>query len=218
MDILSLFACFETFGLTVQIRRLAIISRAILTMTGRITMLSISRWTSEGGSYRTIQRFFATRLPWAEMKVKFFKIHLFNSAHEYLVAGDETVIGKVGRETFGVDRFFSGLSGKVIRGLSFFVVSLVDTVERKAYPLCVEQRVKSEAERVAAKSRKKKLAKKVSGKKGRRKGSRNRNKKEFKPSAELLQINKMLSFLVKLARRFIKIRYLALDGHFGHQQ
>ena len=29
-------------------------------MSGRVTMLGISRWAGKGGSYRTIQRFFVT--------------------------------------------------------------------------------------------------------------------------------------------------------------
>ena len=35
-----------------------------LAMTGRVTMLNISRWTGQGGSYRTVQRFFNTVIPW----------------------------------------------------------------------------------------------------------------------------------------------------------
>ena len=88
MDILSLFAYFETSALTVQIRQLAIISQAILTMSGRVTILGISRWTSKGGRYRAIRRFFAANLPWSEMLVKFVQTHLFNSHHEHLLAGD----------------------------------------------------------------------------------------------------------------------------------
>jgi putative transposase len=38
---------------------------AMLAMTGRVTMLGISRWTGEGGSYRTIQRWYTTVIPWA---------------------------------------------------------------------------------------------------------------------------------------------------------
>ena len=34
------------------------ICSGLLCMTGRITMLGISRWTDKGGSYRTVQRFF----------------------------------------------------------------------------------------------------------------------------------------------------------------
>jgi len=34
-----------------------LIIEATLSMTGRVTMLGISRWTEKGGSYRTVQRF-----------------------------------------------------------------------------------------------------------------------------------------------------------------
>lgn len=39
-------------------------SRVTLAMTGRVTMLSISRWAGEGESYRTIQRFYTTDILW----------------------------------------------------------------------------------------------------------------------------------------------------------
>ena len=218
MDILPLFACFELLLPTVSVRRLAVVAQAVLTLTGRITMLSISRWTEKGGSYRTIQRFFATKLPWSGMFTKFFETHIFNAEHEYILAGDETVIGKSGAETFGIDRFFSGLKGKVIRGLSFFVVSLVDVTERKSYPVSVAQTVKSEAEKQASKSRKKRKPRLPKAGKGRCRGSLNRDKNEINLSPELLRINDMLFSLLKLIRRFIKVKYLAMDGHFGHHQ
>ena len=214
MNILPLFACFELLLPTVSVHRFAVVAQAILTMTGRITMLSISRWTEKGGSYRTIQRFFGSVLPWSEMFAKFFATHLFNSEHEYILAGDETVVSKSGKETFGVERFFSGLKGKVIRGLSFFVLSLVDTRERKSYPLMVKQTVKSESEKKPRKS----PPKKRKAGKGRGKGSRNRDKNELKLSSELLRINGMLVLFGQLMKRFMKVEYLAMDGHFGHHQ
>lgn len=218
MDILSLFGCFELLLPNVAVRQLALIAQAILTLTGRISMLGISRWTEKGGSYRTIQRFFSTLLPWKEMFAKFFETHLFNPDHEYILAGDETVVSKAGRQTFGIDRFFSGLKGKVIKGLSFFVLSLVDTVERKSYPLVVAQTVKSRAEKQALKSRKKRKTKPSKTTKGRSKGSLNRDKNEIRFSLELLRISEILSILLKLTRHFIKLKYLAMDGHFGHHQ
>ncbi len=214
MDILTLFAGCSTLTTSTALRQLAIIAHAIFSMSGRVTMLGISRWSEKGGSYRTIQRFFATNFLWQAIKVKFFETHLFNPDHEYILAGDETVIGKAGAETFGVSRFFSGLRGKVIRGLGFFVFSAVNTTERKAYPLMVEQRVKEQV----AESPKATKKKKRKGKRGRTAGSRNRDKKEFKPSSELRQINEMLQILLKSLRRFVKIKYLTLDGHFGHYQ
>jgi len=47
----------------------------------------------------------------------------------------------------------------VVSGLEFFVFSVVDVAERKAYPLSVKQTVRSEAEKEAIKQRQKKRAK-----------------------------------------------------------
>jgi len=40
---------------------------AVLTTTGRVAMLGISRWADEGGSDRTAKRWFNKVLPWAQM-------------------------------------------------------------------------------------------------------------------------------------------------------
>ena len=111
---------------------------------------------------------------------------------------------------------------QVVSGLEFFVFSLVDVAERKAYPLSVKQTVRSEAEKEAIKERKKKRAKKSkiakSQPKGRKKGSLNKDKNELNLSAELWRINELLSALVKLTRVFVRIKYVALDGHYAHRQ
>lgn len=74
------------------IRQFSCIALAMLTMTGRVTMLGISRWTAHGGSYRTVQRFFSTVLPWANLFWLFFRAQLFDRDDVYLLAGDETVV------------------------------------------------------------------------------------------------------------------------------
>ena len=108
MDILPLIDCFRPLVSSVSMRRFALIVPALLTMTGRLTMLGISRWTAKGGSYRTVQRFFATVLPWTELLVKFFRTHLFDPEHEFILAGDATTITKSGKSTHGIGRFFQG--------------------------------------------------------------------------------------------------------------
>ncbi len=202
MDILTLFTCFETLTTTTALRQLSIIAQAMLTMTGRITMLGISRWTEKGGSYRTVQRFFATKLEWEELLVKFFLTHLLDPAHEYLLAGDASTVTKDGFLTHGIGRFFSGILGQVVKGLEFFVLSLVDATRRKGYPLSVKQTVRSEAEKAAIKRRKKQRAKKPKNApkkpRGRHKGSLNRDKNELRLSPELLRINEMLSGLLRI--------------------
>jgi putative transposase len=222
MDILSLITCFQPLVTSTTMRHFSLILPAILSMTGRVTMRSIARWTEKGGSYRTIQRFFATDLPWNEMFAKFFETHLFNPFHEVILAGDATTITKSGSLTYGIGRFFSGILGHVVKGLEFFVFSLVDVTRRKAYPLAVKQTIRSEAEKEAIKERQKKRAKPTKKRKskarGRRKGSPNKDKNELNLSGELLRINELLAGLMKLLRVFVKVKYLAMDGHFGHNQ
>jgi len=106
MDIVALLACFQPLVAAVTLRHLAQIIPALLTMTGRVTMLGLSRWTEKGGSYRTIQRFFATALPWTELLVLFFRTHLYQAQHEFLLAGDATTVTKAGAQTHGIGHFF----------------------------------------------------------------------------------------------------------------
>jgi putative transposase len=112
--------------------------------------------------------------------------------------------------------------GQVVRGLEFFVFSLVDVTQRQAYPVAVQQTVRSAAEKAAIKARKKPRTKapkrKKSKPKGRPPGSRNKDKNEVHWSCELLRINALLGPLLKLLRVFVRVKYLALDGHFGHPQ
>ncbi len=107
MDILPLLACLvPTLSATTVCHR-GRIALALLAIPGRVTMLGLSRWTGPGGSYRTIQRFFATTIPWASVLWLFFRQHLCASAAVYLLVGDEVVVTKAGTHTYGLDRFFS---------------------------------------------------------------------------------------------------------------
>ena len=56
-------------------------------MTGRVTMLGISRWSDKGGSYRTVQRFFQTTIPWAQVLWSFFQTQLQEPDVVYVLAG-----------------------------------------------------------------------------------------------------------------------------------
>jgi putative transposase len=206
----------------VSSRRLAVVAQAMLTIPGRITMLSLSRWTEKGGSYRSIQRFFATKLPWAEMLPKFFEAHLFDPKDEYLLAGDATTVTKAGNRTHGIDRFFSGVLGQVVKGIEFFVFSLINVRTRKSFPLMVRQTVRSEAEKKELKKRKSKSANKPKKRKrklnGRPKGVKNKDRTKLDLSPELLRINELMKLTLKLVRVFVAVKHLALDGHFGHNQ
>ena len=188
----------------------------MLVASGRITMLGLSRWTEKGGSYRTIQRFYHSVLPWKLIQWKLFREHFLKAEDEYIIAGDEVVVSKAGKETHGLDRFFSGLQQRAIPSLSFFGLSLVNIGEERSYPMQATQTVKSAEEKAASKS--KAEAKKTADKKkrGRPKGSQNKAKQEVVLNAELLRIQKALESLLETVGNSIKLSYVVLDGHFGN--
>ena len=114
MNILALLQTLSPVLSKTDIRRMRWVAQAMLSMTGRVTMLGISRWAGKGGSYRTIQRFFKTSIAWLELFFLFFKKHLFTIKFEYFLVGDESVITKSGKLTFGLDRFYAGLLKNIL--------------------------------------------------------------------------------------------------------
>jgi putative transposase len=219
MDILALLQPLEDKLSKVTLRQMSRVMLAMLAIPGRVTMLGLSRWAEQGGSYRSIQRFYHTAIPWAQVFWQFFSQHLFQKGSVYILAGDESVVSKAGKKTHGLDHFFSGLQQKVIPSLSFFVVSLVSVSERRSYPVCVEQTVRSQEEKSACKA--KKAAKKVKSaepkrKRGRPKGSKNKDKAAVVLNPELLRIQEMLKALLLRIGTSLHPIYLAMDGHFGN--
>jgi len=192
---------------------------AMIGMTGRVTMLGLSRWAGTGGSYRSIQRFFYSAIPWAQVYWVFFQRHLLDKEDTYLLAGDECVVTKSGKKTYGMDYFFSNLLKRAVPSLSIFTLALVSVNRRQSYPLRVEQTVRSAEEKTH--SQKKKQARKAKSeapkrKRGRPKGSRNQKKAEKMPNPELERIKKMILGLMETITSQIQLTYLVLDGHFGN--
>lgn len=187
----------------------------MLISNGRITMLEISRWTESGGSYRTVQRLYHKPLLWLQIQWIFFTSQLQKSGHEYILAGDEVVFGKAGSETYGIGRFFSSLQNRVIRALSFFVFSVIDVKERRAYPIQAVQMVKEKE----AQKKKETVKKSVKEKKrpvGRPKGSKNKKNEKPTLNPELLRIQPVLQAFLVILKGVLAVRYLVMDGHFGN--
>jgi putative transposase len=219
MDILALLQQLNPILSKTTIRQMNQIITAMLAMTGRVTMLGISRWTDKGGSYRTVQRYFQTTICWGQVMWHFFNTHLKQEKDEYVLAGDECVVTKSGKLTYGLDRFFSSLFGKPVPSVALFALSLVNCRERRAYPVLVEQVIRTEAEKAAARQKAdKKKAKKQSrhGKPGRPKGSKNRNKSQVTLTPELTRIQEMIRQFLALNGNLILLSHLVLDGHFGN--
>ena len=219
MDIVALFQCLRPHVTTTTQRQLSRITLALLVMTGRITMLGLSRWAGKGGSYRTVQRLFSTVLPWATLFWVFFRQHVHCPSDVYFVAGDEVVATKAGKHTYGLDRFFSSLYGKPVPGLAFFTLSLVSVQKRRSFPMRVEQVVRSDADKAASKAKAALKPPKAAGatrRPGRPKGSKNSPKATASLTPELVRITAMLTALLQLIATVLSVTYLVLDGHFGN--
>jgi putative transposase len=214
-DIIIVLQCLSQCLDKTTLGQLSCIVPAMLAMTGRVTMLGISRWTEKGGSYRTIQRFFNSPIMWAKVNWFFIRHHLLDRQDTILIGGDESVVTKSGQKTYGLDRFFSSLYGKPVPGLSFFSLSLISVKERTSYPVMMEQVVKEEEEKPDKKKSGKKV-KKQAKKRGRPKGSKNKNRRDVELKPYLVHIQTMLKKLLTLIGRDLKVIYCVMDGAFGH--
>jgi len=189
----------------------------MLVASGRITMLGLSRWTEKGDSYRTIQRFYHSVIPWNAIQWLFFRKRFLHLEDEYIIVGDEVVVSKAGKKTYGLDHFFSDIQQRVIASLSFFTFSLVNVREERSYPMQAFQVVKSPEEKAASKAKAEARKAAEKKKRGRPKGSKNKIKKEeVVLNAELLRIQKALKSLLETIGTSINLKYVVLDGHFGN--
>ena len=218
-DILSVFSVLHPHLSTTPVRQFSRVVLGLLAMPGQVTMLNISRWTSEGGSYRTVQRFFNTVIPWGPVYWVFFRKYLLDRESAYILAGDETIVSKSGESTYGLSRFFSSGHGKTIPSLAFFGLSLVSVKERRSYPMLMEQIVRGDTHSrssPASDARDETQPPAPQRTRGRPKGSRNRNKTQVELSDTLKHLQTMVKALLARVDDLIPLRYLVLDGYFGH--
>ena len=171
-------------------------------------MLSLSRWSEKGGSYRTIQRLYRTPIDWLQVHWLLVKTHLLRSNGVYLLAGDEVVVSKAGKKTHGVGRFYSGLAQRVIPSVSFMAWSLIDVERRQSYPLCVEQILPVEKASEPDSPRPKRQ-------RGRPKGRKNYEKPDPELSPLLTLVQGMLDTIRALLGS-IDVKHVVLDGKFGN--
>jgi len=194
-------------------RQFQLIIQTLLAMTGRITMLSISRWAEKGGSYRTVQRFFTKDIPWSSLNWAIAKEFSLQDDAPILIAGDATTITKSGKKTFGLGKFFSSIYSRAVPGISFQVLSLLNVEKRTSWPILIEQilpKPKPEKPATTTKVKKQKRGK------GRPKGSTNKNHRDVELNAEMTQVQSMLRKLLKLIRDTHKAIYFVYDGAFGN--
>jgi hypothetical protein len=215
VEIITLLTCLSPVVGHTTIRQLASIADAVLAMTGRISMLGISRWTENGGSYRTIQRFFYTKLNWGQIKWLFIRRHLIVPEEVILIAGDEVVVTKSGKKTYGLGRFFSSLYGKTVQSICFFSMSLISVKNNCSYQLMMEQvTIKKQPNEAKENGSHKSTSQK--SKRGRPKGSRNKNRKKVELSPYLQFVPATLKSLLSIVGTELSLVYFVFDGAFGN--
>ena len=191
------------------------IIKAMLIMNGSKTMLNISRWTDESICYKTIERFYDRKIPWLLMNL-FLLVNFLKLDGDLLIVSDETVEGKAGKKTTGLDNFFSSILQKPIKGLCFSGLSLILSDKRKSYPLLINQLIYTESEKENLKKAKEKRKNKIKikNKVGRPKGSKNKIKenKTLVPTFRLLE--EQLESLMNVLK--IRVKYFLGDGKYAN--
>jgi putative transposase len=191
------------------LRQLHHVVFALLCIPNRATMRGLSRWSERGGSYRTLQRFYQTSLAWAKLHWLLVTTHLLGSSGPYLLAGDEVVVSKSGKQTHGVGRFYSSLDKRPIPSVSFLTLSLIDVEQRQSYPLQIEQLLPKTTEAAPADPPPKRGP-------GRPKGRKNYEKPAPTLSPLMQTLQTMLKATTQRIGDRLEIKHVVLDGKYGN--
>jgi putative transposase len=211
-ELTTILTCLHPLLNAKTYRQLHIISQTLLMMTGRITMLSISRWAEKGGSYRTIQRFFQENIPWMSLNWAIAKASLEKSEGAIIIAGDATTVTKSGKNTYGIGRFFSSIYSRAVPGIAFQTLSLLDVESKVSWPVLVEQVLPKPKQEKKSETQEKKQKRG----KGRPKGSKNKNNRDVELNTEMTQVQSMLKKLLNMIEETLRPVYFVYDGAFGN--
>ncbi len=185
----------------------------MLCCHGQITMLNLSRWSGKGGSYRSIQRFYASSICWLEMNWLLFTMHTYKEDEVYLLCGDESTVTKSGKCTHGLGRFFSSIQSRCVKSLGFFSLCIVSVSSGKASPLLMEQ-----LDPDMKRETKVKKEKKTKGQKGRPKGTQNKNRHDVEFTEYLQWIKGNILKTLATIGDSITMAYFVYDGAFGNNE
>lgn len=204
----------------INLRHFSIIIESVLSLSTAVTTLSVSRISSL--SYRTVQRFYALKdVNWLLINLLLFKAFTFKADKKYLIAADETVKAKAGKQTYGLGLFYSSLAKQVIKSVSFLAMSIIDIEHETSYIIACKQVIadKDSLKEKTTKENKLSQNKSEAKPKGRPKGSKNKPKTE--PKGVSYTVLKTLLGLVtsqlKVFLSNLQCFHLVLDGFYGHE-
>jgi putative transposase len=100
-EIMALLVCLSQCVEPTTLRQLGLVIEAMLSISGRVTMRGLSRWSGKGGSYRTIQRLFNTSLHGCQLNWLLIRHHLVDAADVVVMRGEHVVVTTSGKTTYG---------------------------------------------------------------------------------------------------------------------
>jgi putative transposase len=211
--IAEIVSTLQTQFSNANIQHFAIIIDSILSLSRPVTTLSVARISSV--SYRTIHRFYALEnINWHLINIILFKKFIYKKDKIYLLAADETVEDKAGKNTHGIGRFYSSTIQKVIKSISFLAIVIIDIDEKKSYFLSCCQIISTKKEPII-----KDKTQEVIKKKGRPKGSKNKIKQES-TSNSYTTLKVLLNLTVSELAVYLpdlSCFHIVLDGFYGHE-
>ena len=218
MQIITDFlSVLETQFSGTNLRYFVIIVDSVLSLSRPVTTLSVARMSSL--SYRTIQRFYALKdINWLMVNLLLFKAFLYQADKVYLLAADETVEKKAGKQSYGIGMFYSSIVQKAIRSISFLAISIIDVEAEKSYFLACHQIMPAINIKISKPTRPKEKPENVKPK-GRPKGSKNKPKTES-TTHSYQTLKTLLALAITQLRIFLpalRCCHLVVDGFYGHQ-
>lgn len=212
--ITELLSVLQTQFSDTNLRYFSIIVDSILSLSRPVTTLSVARMSPL--SYRTMQRFYALKdINWLMVNLLLFKTFLYQQDKVYLLAADETVEDKAGKQTYGIGMFYSSIVQKAIRSISFLAMSIIDVEAKKSYLITCRQVMPT------IQTPKPDLKQKLkSGKpRGRPKGSKNKAKTESVANS-YQTLKTLLNLVMSQLSIFLptlRCCHIVLDGFYGHE-
>lgn len=108
----------------------------LLHMRGRKNYTNIARYGSFGES--TLRRRFARRFDWQSLNLRLMESKA--KAHSALIGAiDCSFLHKSGRHTYGLDKFWSSVAGKTVRGLEISLAGVIEVHGPRVWAIDVQQ-------------------------------------------------------------------------------
>ncbi len=116
---------------------LSVLLTTVFAMRGRLTFTNLARFSSL--HEQTFRRQFAKFFDWIEFNLAVLALAPVAKPDRFIAAIDCTFVGKSGKKTWGLDRFWSSTLGKARRGLEVSVLALIETGSGRSWSVDATQ-------------------------------------------------------------------------------